>query len=285
MRELLNFFVRNSRWPLLVIYLAISTLLLVKESPYHQHVYLTSASAVSASVYRLTNSVTSYFNLRDNNEDLNRRNADLQLEVLALQQKLSRLEEALTGPSPILGDTASQYALITAHVINNSVMKPHNYITINRGSNDGLKPEMGVIDQNGVVGIVGVVGKNNSRLISLLNPNFRLSCKIKTGEGFGSLVWNTGDPRYATLEELPRHTTFNRGDTVVTSGYSAVFPPGLPVGIVDDSSTGHNENFFSLRVRLLSDFTKLNNVQVVTNYQAPEIREIEALSEADDEKK
>ncbi len=276
MRELLNFFVRNSKWLVFTIYVVISCILLFRGNPYQQHLYLTSANAVSSTVYTLTNNVTSYFNLKENNEDLNRRNADLQVEVLALKEQLMRLQEDSITTSPALNDSNAHYKLVTAHVINNSVMRPHNYITINRGSADGIAPEMGVIDQNGVVGVVNIVGEHNSRVISLLNPHFRLSCKMKNNDSFGSLVWDGKDPRYALLEELPRHTVFTRGDTIITSGYSAVFPPGIPVGIVEDSSEGHNENFFTLRIRLMSDFSKLNNVQVVLNYQASEIKRIES---------
>ncbi len=279
MRELLNFFVRNSKWLVFAFYMIIGSLLLFKNNPFQQHVFLTSAGSVTSYVYEMGNSITSYFNLRENNEDLNRRNADLQREVLTLQERLMRLEEQSAPKSPILNDTTDHYRLITAHVINNSVIKPNNYITINRGSLDGIAPEMGVIDQNGVVGVINVVGPHNSRIISLLNPHFRLSCKLRSNDSFGSLVWDGEDPRYAILEELPKHTVFHRGDTVVTSGYSAVFPPGIPVGIVDSDNSGHNQNFFALKVKLFSDFSTLKNVQVVINYQADEIRALDIANQ------
>ena len=138
-----------------------------------------------------------------------------------------------------------------------------------------VKAELGVIDQNGVVGIVSVTGRKNARVISLLNPNLRLSCKIKNSDHFGSLVWDGNDPTTALLEELPRHTVYNPGDTIVTSGYSAVFPPGLPVGIILDDNRDHNENFFTLKIRLFADFTALGNVQIVTNNYGEELAKIE----------
>lgn len=252
-----------------------STILLIRNDPFHQNLYLTSANTVSSTIYGWANNITSYFNLKENNEDLNERNAALQLEVLALREKLIRAEEAQLLDSLQSDPSLSQFTFVTAHVINNSVTRPYNYLTINRGSLDGIKPEMGVLDQNGVVGVVNVVGEHSARVISLLNPHFRLSCRIKSNESFGSLVWDGQDPRYAVLEELPRHTVFEPGDTVVTSGYSAVFPPGIPVGIVEANNTTHNENFFSLKIRLLSDFTKLNNVQVVVNHLADELKTLE----------
>lgn len=274
MRELLQFFIRNSKWLVFAVYLVISCMLLFTFNPYQHHVWLTSAGQVSGSVYGVANNVTSYFNLRDNNEDLNGRNAALQLEVLSLREQLQSIHEQY-GDTLAKFEPLRHYDFILARVVNNSVMRPYNYITINKGSADGVAPEMGVIDQNGVVGIVNVVSENYARLISLLNPHFRLSCKVKGGESFGSLVWDGRDPRYAVLEELPRHTVYHKGDTIITSGYSAVFPEGLPVGIVEGDNASGNDNFFTLRVRLLSDFSKLNNVQVVVNNDAEQLRQLE----------
>ena len=255
--------------------MVVSTILLVRNDPFHRNIYLTSANAVSSTIFGWANNVTSYFNLKQNNEDLNERNAQLQLEVLALREQLLRAKEKELLDSITANPAYRQFDFVTAHVINNSVTKPYNYLTINRGSADGIKPEMGVLDQNGVVGVVNVVGEHSARVISLLNPHFRLSCRIKSNDSFGSLVWDGKDSRFAILEELPRHTVFKVGDTVVTSGYSAVFPPNIPVGIVESDNTSRNENFFSLKIRLLSDFSKLNNVQVVINYLAEELNALE----------
>ncbi len=282
MRELLNFFIRNSKWFVFAFYLVLAGWLLFQHNPYQHHVYLTSAGKVSASIYDVAGNVTSYFNLKENNEDLNRRNADLQLEVIALREQVQRLNEKRAEEK---SDTLApfqalrHYQFIVAHVVNNSVMLARNYITINKGQLDGVKPEMGVIDQNGVVGIVNVVSDHHARVISLLNPNFRLSCKIKGNESFGSLVWDGKDPHYAVLEELPRHTKYHTGDTVITSGYSAVFPEDIPVGVVVSDNKGRNENFFALKVRLLSDFTTLNNVQVVVNNYSAELKELEEANQ------
>lgn len=275
-RELLNFFIRNSKWFVFIILMVVSTILLVRSNPLHQSIYLTSANAVSSTVYEWSSNVTSYFNLREQNEALNRRNADLQSEILLLNKQVEYLREQVLQDTLTMIDVLQPYDFVVAHVVKNSVMAPHNYITLNKGSADGIRPEMGVIDQNGVVGVVNVVGEHSSRVISLLNPYFRLSCKIKGNDNFGSLVWDGNDPRYAILEDLPRHTVFNTGDTIITNGYSAVFPPGIPVGIVEGSADNGNDNFFSLRIRLMTDFTALDNVQVVINYLAEELKAIEA---------
>lgn len=275
MRELLNFFIRHSKWFVFAIYIVASIFLLVRSNPAHQNIYLTSANAISATVYNWSNNVSGYINLRDNNENLNRRNAELLAQVSVLEQQVLALQERLMLDSLELPEVLKPYDFITAHVIKNSIMQEHNYLTINKGSLEGVKPEMGVIDQNGVVGVINVVGLNSARVISLLNPHFRLSCKIKGNDSFGSLVWDGKDPRFAILEELPRHTVYQAGDTVVTSGYSAVFPPGIPVGIVEPNSKSGNDNLFALKIRLLTDFSTLDNVQVVVNYIAEELQALE----------
>lgn len=284
MHELIAFFTRNSKWFVFAIYVVVSCMLLFNSDPYRHHLYLTSASGIASAVYKTSNNVTSYFNLRETNEDLNRRNAALEQEVVNLRQQLDQLQERQYTDTLVPDSGVQHFEFIVAHVINNSVVHPYNYLTINKGRLDGIQPEMGVINQNGVVGIVSVVGAHASRVISLLNPHFRLSCKIKGSDNFGSLVWDGAKPEIAMLEELPRHTKFQPGDTIVTSGYSAVFPPGLPVGAIIADGEKHKENFFALKIKLFSDFSALSNVQVILNNYRTELKNLEA-GEDDDAKR
>ena len=285
MNELYLFFRKNSKWFVFAIFVIISYTLLFNSNPYHRHLYLTSAGRAVSSVYKSGSMLSSYLNLRSINEDLNRRNAELQAEIAAQNEKIEALKEAGYTDTLVVDSGVRHFDFIVAHVINNSISHPFNYLTINKGSSDGIKPELGVIDRNGVVGIVSTTGAHSARVISLLNPHFRLSCKIKRSDYFGSLVWDGANPSQALLEELPRHTVFEPGDTIVTSGYSAVFPSGLPVGVIIGADTDRNQNFFTLRVRLLADFTTLGNVQVVINNQAEEIRALSAGEENDSKKK
>ncbi len=275
MRNLLHFLVKYLPWFVFTFYVSISIVLLVKNNPYQHHIFMTSAGQLAASVYDTSNSVTSYFNLHDINEDLQRRNASLESEVIALRKKVGSLEEIVYADTMTVVEALSPYSFIIGHVINNSISRPYNYITIEKGATDGVKPEMGVVDQNGVVGIVNVVGEHYSRVISLLNPNFRLSCKLKGSDVFGSLVWDGKSPEQALLEELPKHTVYHRGDTIVTSGYSAVFPEGIPVGTVINAARGADDNFFTLRIKLLTDFSQLSTVRVINHGFIEEIKEVE----------
>lgn len=274
MNNLLNFFRKHSAWFVFVIYLIAGCVLLFKNNPYQQNVFLTSANVVSASVYEALSVVTSYFHLHEINEDLQKRNSALELELIKTR---SQLREAQT----LLSDTVNRqpalaaFEFIPAHVISNSIAQPDNYITINRGSADGIKPEMGVVDQNGVVGIVDVVAPHSARLISLLNPHMRLSCKFLGSDFFGSLVWQGNDSRYAVLEQLPHHIKWQKGDTIVTSGYSAVFPEGIIVGVVESRAASQSDSFVALRVRLTTNFSQLSAVRVVRNYAAAEIKSLQ----------
>ena len=275
MRNLLNFFIRYGAWFLFVFYAAISCFLLFQRNPFQHHVYLTSANAVVSGVYDVAANVTGYINLRDINADLQRRTADLESEVIALREHNRALRQQLLQDSLRTTDSLGRFRFILATVVNNSVVNPYNYITVNKGRLDSIQPEMGVMDQNGVVGVVNTVSDHHARIISLLNPNFRLSCKLRGNDAFGSLVWDGKSPYEAILEYLPKHLRFHKGDTIITSGYSAVFPEGIPVGTIIGSTRGEDDNFNTLRIKLLTDFSTLSTVKVISNRDIADIRQAE----------
>ncbi|MCM1293004.1 MAG: rod shape-determining protein MreC [Bacteroides sp.] len=276
MDNLIYFLLKWRPWMLFAVYIIISCVMLFGTNPYQQSVYLTSANNVSSGLYNMSNSVTGYFNLHDINEDLQRRNAELELEIIALKDKLLKYRELYASTHLDVDSAFRRYDFIVAHVINNNVTRPHNFITINKGSLDGVKPDMGVVDQNGVVGKVNVVGPHASRIISLLNEDLRISCKIKSTQQVGSLIWDGKDSRYALLRELPRHATFHKGDTIVTSGYSTTFPEGVPIGIIDREMKEVDDNFFTLKIKLFTDFSQLSTVRVVIDNMTDELKMVEA---------
>lgn len=275
MRNLIDFLIKYSTWFVFAFYVIVSCIFLFDKNPYQHHVYMTSAGRLTAGIYDLSHNITSYFNLRETNEELQLQNARLEEELLGMKATLQMYQEKYYADTMVAPEPLHPYRFIIASVINNSIHRPYNYITINKGAKDGIKPEMGVVDQNGIVGVVNIVGDSYSRLISLLNPNFRLSCKVKGNEAFGSLVWDGKDPQIALLEELPRHTIYTTGDTVVTSGYSAMFPEGIPVGIVTGSEKTIDDNFYTLRVKLLTDFSRLSTVRVISSDISDSIKQVE----------
>jgi len=230
---------------------------------------------VSSGVYRAANSVTSYFSLRDINEDLQRQNSDLELEIYRLKDVIRDYQEQIYADTMAIDSALTRYNFLIAHVINNSINRSHNYITIEKGRLDGVEPEMGVMDQNGIVGIVNIVGDHTARLISVLNPYLRLSCKVKGEQQVGSLVWDGKDPGEAILEELPKHAKFVKGDTIVTSGFSSVFPEGVPVGIIISGARDREDNFYTLRIKLFTDFSTLSTVRVIRDNMKDELSDVE----------
>ncbi len=280
MNNLLKFFLRHSSWFVFIFYVVISCVLLFQTNPYQQSVYLTSANAVSSAVYNGISSISSYFNLKDINEDLQSRNALLEMEVVDLRNQVNNYRMQIPDTSSIQ-PALRPYSFVVAHVISNSISQTYNYITINRGSAEGIESEMGVVDQNGVVGMVNVVGKHSARVISLLNPHMRLSCKVKNSDFFGSMVWDGKDPEYAILQQLPKHARFVKGDTIITSGYSAVFPEGIIVGTIVSAVKELSDNFISLKIKLSTNFTQLSTVRAIKNQNKAEFDAIKASDETD----
>lgn len=283
MNNLIYFFIKARPWLLFAIYAFIGCVLLFRSNPYQQSVYLTSANSLSTSVYNGASGITSYFNLKNINEDLQRRNSQLELELLQLKQQLVGYQDMAYAQAHPVDSVLSRYNFVLAHVVNNSIHRPHNYITIQKGSLDGIRPDMGVIDQNGVVGKINVVGPHSARIISLLNDNLRLSCKIRKSNTIGSLVWDGKDYQKALLEEIPRHATFARGDTVITSGYSTSFPEGIPVGVVIGEMKGYDDNFHTLQVKLFTDFSKLSTVRVVVDNLTDELKALDEATAKDED--
>lgn len=257
---------------LFIVYLLIGCVLLITGNMYQHSAYLTSANAVTSSVYETTNGITGYFNLRSINESLQERNASLENEVLNLRNELDQMRTLLPPDSTdVVYIPTHRFDYTIASVINNSVTRPQNYFTINKGSNAGIKAGMGVVSHSGIAGIVGSVGPNASRVISLLNVTQHFSVKVKGTNTVGSLEWREGNPDIAYVGELPRHVKYHIGDTIVTSGYSTTFPAGLPVGVIMSQVKTADDNFFTLKVRLTTDFKELNSVRVIKDQYKAEL--------------
>ncbi len=266
MRNLIDFLIKHHAWIFFILYAGVSCLLLFGSNPYQQSIYFGSANKVVAKIYEASNTVTGYFGLRKANEELLQQNGALEMEVLQLRRRLQKYSYEAAADTMAKQDAVTRhYDFVVARVINNSVAHMNNYITLDKGSADGIAPEMGVIDQNGIVGIVTVVNEHNAVAISVLNPKLRVSCKVKNSDCFGSLVWDGRNARYAILEEMPRHVEFTPGDTIVTSGYSAVFPEGIMVGTIHDYSRQKDDNFYAMQVALSTDFSQLGAVRVISN--------------------
>ena len=275
MRNLLNFFLKYNYWFLFILLEVISFALLFRFNNYQGSAFFTSSNQVAGMVYEVANNVTGYFHLKSINDDLVQENVELELQIERLRSVLMELTADSVGIEKVKADALKGYDIYRANVINNSLTHVDNYITLDKGENDGIRPEMGVINGSGVVGIVYHTSANYSVIIPILNSKSSVSCKIKRSDYFGFLKWEGGSSEYATVKDMPRHSLFSLGDTIVTSGHSAVFPGGIPIGTVEDISDSHDGLSYLLKVKLFTDFGRLNDVRVIAQKGQEEQIELE----------
>lgn len=276
MRKLLDFLVRKRYWFLFILLEIVSVVLIYRNNAYQRSVIFSSCNIVTGYIASVSGSVMSYLDLRQANRELLDRNGQLEMEVLRLREAIAAMEADSTLFAGFAPDSTEQfrYKTITAQVVSKSITQLSNYMLINKGAVDGVKVDCGVVSPQGVVGVVCVVSEHFAVVLPLLNPKSRLSCKVLRSNHFGSLVWDGRDVEYANLEELPRHVDFQKGDTIVTSGFSDLFPAGIVVGTVEDFRKQHDDNFYSLRVKLATDFRSIANVRVIVNFDQEERRNI-----------
>lgn len=259
MRTLLQFIIRHHLVFLFLLMEIFSFTLIFRYNRYQRAGVLNFSSSVQGYTYSKVFKFKEYLNLYKINQELVNENN-------LLRNQLDHYKQ-ITRNSPVMDEThfpGRKFTYIPARIINNSVNKQYNFLTLDRGKNHGVKPEMAVISSEGIVGVVYAVSGNFSTVISLLNRDFRLSAKIKKNNYFGSLTWEGISPHTALLSEIPYHVNVQRGDTIVTSGYSTIFPEGLLVGTVSAFEVKES-NFFRIDVELSEDFNQLTHVYIINN--------------------
>lgn len=279
MRNLIAFIVKNSSWFVLIFLEFICFYFIFQYNSFQRSIFLNSSNEIVGRVYTLSGNIISYFGLREVNSDLLERNAELQNRIFSLENYIHELSTDSLETEAILKDSLSNtsYQFMVSRVINNSISQIENYIQIDKGSNSGIEPEMGVVSQQGIVGIVRSVSPNFAIIQPVINPKTVLSCKVKGSNTPGSLVWDAQDYRYVNLEGFPRFEKFEKGDTIITSGYSGIFPEGIIVGIVEDSKGQRDDNFLTLKVRLSTDFASLKDVLIIKNKDKQEHIELKKV--------
>ena len=266
MHNLLDFLQKYHHWFLFVALEIISGVMLFRYNSYQGSVWLSSANRVAGQYYEMESGITSFFSLTRANEELTLRNFHLERQVDQLRRLYTDLTKDTTVEERNQLQFLSQYRLIPAKVVSNSINKPDNLMTINKGKADGVEIDMGVVCGNGIVGIVYLVSDHYSVVIPALNANSsRISCAIRNRGYFGYLHWTGGDPTIAYVEDIPRHAHFKKGDWVVTSGYSSIFPSGVLVGKIEKVFNSNDGLSYKLQVRLSTDFSCLRDVVVVSD--------------------
>ena len=265
MKNLIAFIVKYHHWFVFVILEAASAFLLFQFNSYQGSVWFSSANFVAGKVYEWSSEVESFFALTKVNEELTQRNTYLEHEVAQLTEKLT----ALTKDSSFLHHDQflllEQYKLIPAKVITNEVDKRNNLITIDKGEADGVYKDMGVVSGTGVVGIVFMTTKHYAVIIPVLNSQSNISCTIAGRGYFGYLHWYGLPSNLAYVDDIPRHAVFHKGDRVVTSGYSSIFPEGIMVGTVTKKYNSSDGLSYLAQVELSTDFGNLRDVCVIAD--------------------
>ena len=278
MQQIINFLIKNSYKLLFLLLLGVSLTLTVKSHSYHRSQYINSSNAVSGYTYNQISSVKDYFGLRQKNDDLARENA--RLKEILFNKKDTILESKIVVP-----DELSNFVVRRAKVIKNSYSKQENFLTLDRGAFEGLKPDMAVISDRGVVGIIEKTSKNFATVISILHTKNPLNGKIKNSEHFGSITWDGKNAGYVQLIDVPKLATLKKGDTIVTGAQSAIFPENIPIGKIDRIFEEKATNKFVINIRLFNDMTALGYVYIVENKKKKEKQDLETATEKDPTKK
>ena len=280
MHNLIDFIQRHSHWFLFALLEVISLVLLFQYNSYQGSVWFTSANAVTGKIDAWNSGVESFFSLGKVNQELTQRNLYLEQQVRKLSERLTDVTKDTTWTDTAGVKILKTFKLIPAKVVSNSVANANNLITIDKGSSDGVRVDMGVVCGSGVVGIVYLTSSHYSIVIPAINTKSNISCRIHGRDYFGYLHWYGGDSQKAFVEEVPRHARFRLYDNVETSGFSSVFPPGILVGKILHVYNSVDGVSYRLQVKLSTDFSRLRDVCVVDN--APVLERLDALRAAQD---
>ena len=270
MRNLLAFIAKYNHWFLFVILEVICAVLLFRYNSYQGSVFFSSANVAAGKVYEFDAQAKSFFSLTKVNEQLTQRNLYLEEQVKELNERMVELTNDTNYTKRSQLEMLSSYKLIPAKVITNSINQRDNLITLDKGSDDGVRVDMGVACGNGVVGIVYMVSKKYCVVIPVLTSHSNISVTVDKRGYFGYLHWLGRRPDKAYVNDIPLHAKVLPGDQVVTSGYSSIFPPGLQVGKVLYVFKSLDGLSLQLQVRLSTDFSTLRDVCIIDDAKMKE---------------
>ncbi len=263
MRTLLRFIQKYSNLLLFLLLEIIAFTLIVQGDSYQKSKIVGLNRQLSGYAYSRVDGAREYFSLKQANQQMVEENMELRnkLELLSSLMDSSIVIPEFRKPY--------RYFFVPTRIVHNSVYKQYNYITLDKGKKDGVFRDMGVISDQGLVGIVLESSNNFSTVIPILNRDFKLSVKIKSNDYAGILQWEGGSPLYAILTEIPFHVNVTVGDTIITSGFSSIFPEGIDIGWIESFQL-EKGNFYDINIRLSTDFQRLFHVNVIRNVRREE---------------
>jgi len=272
MQQIINFILRYRNFILYIFLMIISLGFTIQSHSYHQSSFFNSSTWITGNIYQASSGITSYFDLDVENKKLVEENRRLRLLLFNKKEPFDTE----------LDSTQMSYTISSGKVIKNSFANQRNYITINRGRKDSVKPDMGVITSKGILGIVENVSKGNSTVQSILNSNSNINAKLKNTNNFGSLVWDANSYNTVQLVDIRRSVTLIIGDTIVTGGMSSIFPENVPIGTIKKFDLNDSKSFWNIEVALFNDMTNIKNVYVVSNADREEVLELQEKTENND---
>lgn len=268
MQQIFNFIYKNSNRLLFLLLLGISLFLTIQSHSYHRSKVISSANFLSGGVYERINNISEYLNLKTENDAL-------ALENAKLRSILFNIKDTTSIPKLDSIKGVREADIIVSKVIHNSFDLHENYLTINSGSLQGVKPDMGVVNSLGIVGIIDDTSPRYATVISVLNTNFRLNAKLKKSNHFGSLGWNGKSTGFVQLTDIPRLAAIRKGDTIVTGGQSEIFPENINIGTIDRIRIDSETHYYTIDVKLFNDMTNLGHVYIIKRKDQEEIKNLE----------
>ena len=269
MQQIFSFIIKNSNRLLFLLLLGISLSLTIQSHSFHRSKIISSANFLSGGVYERINSMEEYLYLKEQNEELAMENANLKSLLFKTQDsaKIPKLENLKS----VLPED-----IVVAKVIHNSFNVYENFLTLNAGAKSGIKPDMGVVNSLGIVGVVDNVSTNYSTVISILNIKSQINAKIKNSDHFGTLIWNGENAGFVQLIDVPRLASIKKGDTIVTGGQSVIFPENIGIGTIDKIYIPKGKtHYYYLNVKLFNDMTNLGHVYIIKSGNSEEILNLE----------
>lgn len=263
MYNVIQLFIKHGAHILFVVLEVICFTLIINYNKAQKDIFINSSNVLAGKITEQRNKILEFTNLRSQNDSLMRENANLIENLIAI--------EYATDAIPESDSLLSKFSLIPTRVINSTVYLRNNYFTLDKGSRQGVQPEMGVIGAHqGLIGIVKNVSDNYAGVISLLNSYTRISCSVKGRNGHGTLEWRNSSPLKMNITGFPKHDVIAVGDTVITSGYSTIFPRGLLIGVIEDFTVPSGSNNYNITVKLFNDLTSTKYAYVIQNRFAAE---------------
>jgi len=258
MQQIVNFILRNKTFLLFFSLLIIALSLTIQSHSYHKSKFINSANFFSGGLYQTSNRISDYFDLKHQNNILHEKNKQLLNLLYGNNNTINQsyIDSLSYGIN---------YKIFKAKVIKNSYALSNNILTINKGSKDSIKQDMGVITPKGILGVIDHTSNKYATVISILNTTMSISAQLKKTNHFGSLNWDTDSYEYVQLTDIPKIAPVLKGDTIITSGRSSIFPKGIPIGTIEHFNLDNAKNYYEINVKLFNDMTNIEHLYIIEN--------------------